>query len=142
MPEESSSSSSSSAPVYATLDAIIGESYPQGVDPDLSFTSADLAGGHLLLRGVKPGGFVVTSPSGLVANAVQKEVMEHETVDGQDVLVCAGTDVDMTPFMTGQALPAGTWKVRFIRGPRGPAGQATNDVAPSDDVLLYALIFG
>ena len=128
--------------MYATLDAIVGESYAEGVEPDLKFTSADLSGGHLLIRGVKPGGFVVTSPSGAVVNAQQKEVMEHETVDGRDALVCAGTDVDMTPFMSGGSLPAGTWKVRFIRGPRGLAGQATNDVAPSDDVLLYALIFG
>ena len=130
MPDESSSSSSeSSVPLYSTLQRIITDSYASGTAPDMTFTQADLINGRLRVPGVLPGGAAIVNGSGTVVNAAQTEIR-----DGSGT--CTGTEYDLS----GSTI-SGTWTVRFIRGQRGPEGQATDSVPPDDDMLLYALIF-
>lgn len=97
---------------------------------DKSFQDSDLDSGHAMtLLGVFPGSFSVIDQTGVLTDVRQVEVWD----DGS----FAGTRLEF-----GNAIQ-GIWRLRFLRGPRGPAGSVDYLQAGSlDDRLKCAMLFG
>ena len=113
---------------------IESESFPVGSRPDMLVTNADVEDGMIYVEGVLPGNITMVDSRGYAVFAPQRERVQSG--------VCVGVYVDLGGFLVDGVLP-GTWKIRFARGERGPAGTVdVSSIPASDEILMHALIFG